>query len=525
MFSDKELADLEKQDVRGMEETNGPPPTLRYKPFPVGALPEPVRSFVSAAAAIGCDVSFVVLPLLASLASAIGNTWRILLKRGWSEPSVIWAAIIGESGTVKSPAVDLATKAIRDRQAEAMKQFETEKKEFLTKQLRYRVELAEWKRTRKERTTDPPVAPEAPVCERVWCEDFTVEALADRLSSAPRGLQVIRDELSGWLGSFGQYKGGRGGDVGHYLSMHGARNLLVDRKTGDRTTIYIPRAAVSICGGIQPRTLRRCLGAEHEENGLLARLLVAMPPRRRKRWTEAEVSEQLHENMAEVFAKLFELAPNFDDAGQPYPKVIRLGEKAKKAFVAFANEHGAEQYELTGSLASAWSKLEGYAARFALVIHFVRCVAGDSTLKAHGLIDEQSVASGVVLSRWFGHEARRVYEVLHESEGDTRERELYEWIAARGGSVTPGEVQAGIRRLRKPGAAKDALEALVGCGLGRWSAAPTGRAGGRPSTRFELVSGVSVNETPTDGTENGGIADADTTDGGDGSFDFGANVA
>ncbi|MCK4626637.1 MAG: DUF3987 domain-containing protein [Phycisphaerae bacterium] len=62
------------------------------------------------------------MPLLAALASAIGNTRRIQLKRGWSEPAILWAAIVGDSGTMKSPAMELALKPLRQRQGKAIKQ-------------------------------------------------------------------------------------------------------------------------------------------------------------------------------------------------------------------------------------------------------------------------------------------------------------------------------------------------------------------------------------------------------------------
>jgi len=69
---------------------------LQYRPFPVEALPEPVRGFVDAGArAIGCDPSFVALPLLAALASAVGNTRRLRLKRGWLVPPILWTSVVG----------------------------------------------------------------------------------------------------------------------------------------------------------------------------------------------------------------------------------------------------------------------------------------------------------------------------------------------------------------------------------------------------------------------------------------------
>lgn len=64
------------------------PGILHWKPFPVDALPEPVRRYVTACAkAIGCDESMIVLPLLAGLASAIGATRRIRRKHECRTPN------------------------------------------------------------------------------------------------------------------------------------------------------------------------------------------------------------------------------------------------------------------------------------------------------------------------------------------------------------------------------------------------------------------------------------------------------
>ena len=49
-----------------------------FQPFPTDALPEPAREFVCAVSeSSACDPSYVALPLLAVLASAIGNSRRI----------------------------------------------------------------------------------------------------------------------------------------------------------------------------------------------------------------------------------------------------------------------------------------------------------------------------------------------------------------------------------------------------------------------------------------------------------------
>jgi hypothetical protein len=88
-------------------------PLPPYQPFPSAALSEPLRAFTEqAAAALGCDPAYVALPVLTAVAGCIGNARRIRLKRTWSEPSVLWCGVVGESGTLKSPAQEAALDAL-----------------------------------------------------------------------------------------------------------------------------------------------------------------------------------------------------------------------------------------------------------------------------------------------------------------------------------------------------------------------------------------------------------------------------
>lgn len=490
-----------------------------WKPFPTHTLPEPVRGFViEGAAAIGCDESYIALPLLSALAAAIGNTRRIALNRVWPEGPNLWTAIVGESGTMKTPAFKLAMSAIRKAQARAFKEHDAALAEWEAQHLRYEAELTGWKREAAKGhgdAGDPPEEPIAPIARRYVVSDTTIEALAPILRGNPRGVLLARDELAGWLGSFDRYaKAGKAGaDSAHWLSMHNGEAMTVDRRTGIPPTIHVPSASVSITGGIQPGILARALGQEHHENGMAARLLFATPPRKVKRWTEAELSEKAEAAVALVFDRLFELTPEADDDGDDRPRLVRLSVEGKRAWVRFYNEHATEQVELSGDLAAAWSKLEGYAARLALVIHLVRVAAGDTTLRDPERVDEVSIAAGVALSRWFGNEARRVYAILSETEEDRKTRQLVEWIKRKGGSVTPRDVTKGMRAYRNdPEAAERALSALVAAGRGNWENETHGPKGGRPARRFRLVTTVTVTETPKNAEENLGYGDGDTGD-------------
>jgi hypothetical protein len=477
-----------------------------YRPFPVHALPRMLCDFVRAAArAMVCDASFLALPLLAALAAAIGSTRRVVLKRGWSEPAIVWVAIVGESGTTKTPAFKLVMRPIRDLQRQALQVYADETQRHETALAHYEKDLGQWKRAKGD--SDPPERPQQPQAVRYIVSDTTVEALAPLLLANARGLLLARDELHGWLGSFDRYAGGSGGgDSAHWLSVHNGESLIVDRKTGPTKTLFVPHAYVSVCGGIQPAILHRALGVEHRESGLAARLLLTCPPRRPKHWTDADIDPAAEADLARLLARLYELQPITGDDGQPAPGYVGMTGDAKRLWVDFYNQHGQEAADLSGELAAAWSKLEGYAARLALIVHFARWAAGDDSLQDAERIDADSMARAVTLAEWFKHEARRVYGVLAETDEQRDQRQLVEWIQRKGGTVTARDLQRGPRPYRVGNAAETALQELAKAGYGTWQDSPTNTDGGRPTRAFRLGDSGDGDETPFNPRETGVVS-------------------
>jgi DNA polymerase-1 len=475
-----------------------------YRPFPTEAMPQPVREYVvQAAAALGCDPAFVALPALAAAASAVGNSRVLRLKRTWSEPCVVWSAIVADSGTLKSPAFAKAVGHLQRVQKRLLDSYREQFKAF-------RAEYAAWERARKDAARgkggdlgDPPAEPRL---RRVVCGDTTIEKLALILEDSPRGTLAARDELSGWLGSFTRYKGRGGGtDLPNWLEMHRAGTVMVDRKTGDRPTLFIPRAAVSVTGGIQPGVLARALTADVLDAGLAARLLLAMPVKKPKRWTEAEVTPGVQRDYESLLERLLELElAEFE--GEAVPVALTLDPAAKELWVAFYDAWAQEQAAAEGELAAAFSKLEAYAARLALLHHVVTHVGlGTDDRRPVG---RASVEAGIALCRWFAGEARRIYGTVSESTEERDLRHLVEFVRGRGGRVSARDLQSSNSR-KYPSAdlATAALQALVDAGLGAWEDVPTTSAGGRPTKVFVLC----PTPDPTDGT-----ADEDGDDPGDG---------
>ena len=478
-------------------------PHRGWTPFPVDALPEPLRSFViEGATAIGCDPSMIAFPTICATAGAIGLSRCVRLRNSWREWSILWVAVIAESGTLKSPAFDLAMEPLRDLQAECFRDYESKMVEFESELLRYEADKADWKRKRKERG-DPPEKPTPPICDRFIVHDCTIEALAPILSDNPRGVLLARDELSGWLGSFNQYKQQRGGDGANWLEAHRAGQITIDRKTGVRV-IFVPHGGVSVVGTIQPYTLQTALTPEFFACGLAARLLLVAPPRRRKRWSEVDIADSTRQRYANVLRTLAQLMPDVDPKGCPRPCELGFTPEAKGLWIEFYNEFAEEQEEAVGALAAAFAKIEGYAARFALVLQLVQ----DPSAKSIG---RKSMAAGIDLARWVAREAERVYGLLSRSDEDREGALLVELISRRGGRITPRELQQASRRYRR--SIKDATNALgqlVENGAGRWVDQPPTCRGGRPTRFFELVNCANGDTTLTGAIVNGGFVDVDT---------------
>ncbi|MGC1276399.1 MAG: DUF3987 domain-containing protein [Planctomycetaceae bacterium] len=471
------LADAAPQwEPPAVDPADRPDADLAWGPFPTDTFPHPLVGYVRAsAAAIGCDESFVALPLLAAVAGAVGNARRVGIKRGWSEPAVVWAATIGESGSAKSPAFEKGTKPVSDRQKDARRE--------------HARAVAQWKSDHdawQEAGGDGPEPDEPPPCPALWIDDATIEAVGAILAENERGTLVTAEELAGWLGSFDAYRSGKGNDAAKWLRMFGGREVRIDRRTGTPKTLYLPFASVSVAGTIQPGILRKHLTAENRESGMASRLLFAWPSRRPIRFTEAEVSDDVTDAIADLFGRLYSLDLWTDSKGERKPGLVPLSHGAKDLFREFMNAHGQEHAEQTGDLAAAFSKLIGYAARFALLFALVRHATGENDGPTEE-VDATSMADAIRLARWFTGEAKRVYRLIDAGDAERERIDLTDWIRRKGGSVTPRDLQRGNARYKEPGKAEAALRDLAARGLVRSEVTQPGPAGGRPAETFSLT--------------------------------------
>jgi len=396
-------------------------------PFPVGAMPDGCRRLIEeAAAAIGCPPEFVGLPMLAVLSSAIGNSRVLRLKRGWEEGASIFAAVIADPGEKKTPALKVALEPAKKAQATLKDKYQRAEDEYKREQREYEVD----KKDAAKAGEPAPPPPQGPTMERTLVEDTTVERLVGIQAENPRGVVVVRDELSGWARAMDQYKqGGRGADRQFWLSAWSNSYVSVDRKSQPHPLI-VSRPFVALFGAIQPGVLPE-LG-DGREDGLLDRFQFAYPEAQLSGWTDAEISEKAESSYASLYGKLRELYMPTDEYGDPEPVRIHLSPDAKAVMVKAINELRREMHApgFPARLRGPWSKLEAYFARLMLILATAR--AADTGVAER--VETNDVLAAVVLLDYFKSHARRVYVGLHGDDPDERlAADIAEFLEQRDG--------------------------------------------------------------------------------------------
>jgi len=380
--------------------------------FPTEALPRTLRKFVEeAAASIGCPPAYLGVPMLATLASAIGNSRVLEVKTNYSESATLYTAIIGDPGSSKTPALNLATAPASKKQQELEREYREALAQYNRENRRWEDEIYE------DFTPDPP---QEPVYQRTVVQDITVEALTERLVDNPRGLLSNNDEISGWVRSMDQYKGGKGNDRQFWLSTWSNNPIFVDRK-GRKDPLMVPRSFVAIVGGIQPGILSEL--KNDREDGLLDRFLFSFPDPLPTRWSDTEISEETMAAYEGIYEGLYGFSVDTDENRNPSPRLVTFTPQAKRVFID-AYDSLSEEMEspdFPQHLKGPWSKMRSYLARISLIIGMARIAEMKNLgprilydlMPPEAVISESDVKAAVVLIEYFKSHACKVYTRLH----------------------------------------------------------------------------------------------------------------
>jgi len=446
---------------------------------PLQAMAGPLRRLVEEGAkSKQCPPDFVVVPLLVSVGAAIGNSRTLRLKSDWQESACLFAAVVADPGTAKTPAMALATRPVFNREEVLRQRYEEEMQE-------YDVESAQWDQGDKQNPKPP-----EPNMARALIDNATVEAIVEVLAANPRGVILLRDELSGWVDAMGSYKGGKGDDRQFFLSVWSGSPRTVDRKTRNKP-VFLKRPFLAVTGMIQPDVVQDMLREDRRDDGFVDRLLFACPDAAPpERWVETEVSFGAVEEVQKLFERLYGLEGVDGEPGE-----IRLEGGARGLWIKWYENHQEEARELPIRLRGAWSKMPSQCARLILIMHLSRWGAGEDVNP--GSVDAQSVAWGTAWAEFFKSHARRVHGILRESEEQKRLRKVVEWIRGKGnrGVTVTAVARSEVTGSKKHDVTREVLGTLVERGEGFWRKPERKASGQQGAEEFFLVS----NPTPRKG--------------------------
>src|SRR6516162_5896734 len=156
--------------------------------FPVEVLPTSLRAWLlRTARGAGVTPGHVAVPFLGIASSLIGTARRVRACRSWSEPMTMWVALIGFSGTGKTPSIDVTRRALslieRERKqkiAELQREHETRAQKAKAEKKRWEQAVAEAVEANLPTPSKPPSATEPGpfVAPRLCVSDSTIERIA-----------------------------------------------------------------------------------------------------------------------------------------------------------------------------------------------------------------------------------------------------------------------------------------------------------------------------------------------------------
>jgi len=443
------------------------------EPFPLDVLPCPAHELATTAAlSIGCPIDFVAVAIVAAASGLIGRSASLLVKPGYFESASLYLALVGTPSTGKSPALGAALAPVWSIAS-------------MLNQLG-RAEMDAWNET------DPKSRGEKPTLRRIVTTDPTTEALGPILARNPRGLIVAPDEMTKWVMSMDQYKGGKGGDRPFYLSAWKGEPVYIDRAKNMSEPIVVPHPFLTVAGGLTPGMLPELNEGKGRDDGFVARLLFCYPDPKRHRYSDRGIPDDVAKEWERMAQSLWDRAMR-EKNGKAVPHVVKWSPKAAAAWADWCNAHRAEQDadDFPEALEGPWGKLEAYAARLALVLHFMN-VASDTTRSRDGPPEPPELPRRILddaarLVLYFKSHARRVYAAIDGKliDGGENVRAMIRWVLRNDlGGFSTRDIDMNFHRFRDDDAAlADALGWMTSHNLIRPRSDPEAPNPGKPGRK------------------------------------------
>jgi len=289
--------------------------------------------------ATGHDPSGAIVSAVTAAASVIDDGYKLVVRpeSNWVVSARVWSFLCGEPSTGKSPAIRAATGHIKHM---------------------HNVLFQQWIDKCKSREKGEP-RPELPA---LYTSDSTVPALADALIANERGLLMLTEEMSSWIGAIdSSNKGDAAKNRGDWLQLRDGGPRQINRV--ERGAMLVPNWGVSVLAACTPGGLAKQM-KEMPEDGLIQRFIpciLAAP--------NLDAAGDARKALT-TWGRCLELAWEFTTS--PYPRHLTLSADARALFdkeVRVINELVIATEGFSPAYASHLGKHPGMLAEVALVFH------------------------------------------------------------------------------------------------------------------------------------------------------------
>jgi hypothetical protein len=400
--------------------------------MPMDFLPDAMRGWISDTSVRICvPVEYVGLPSVVSVGCLLGRCISIRPKRrdDWSVVSNLWGASIGGPGTLKSPAITAAMKPLRRLSRRAEGEYATAK---IAAAVQAEIRKARLDAIRKELAAAMKTGGDgdglrvelerllaeqaAPIKKRYVTNDSTTEKLGELLIENPRGLLLLRDELTGWLHAM--EKPGRESDRAFFLeAWEGIGAYEVDRI--GRGSLCVPSLTLSVYGGIQPDRLASffsgAMADGGDADGLLQRhQLVAWPDdpgewRNVDRFPDTKASDRAFRifERLDVMDAIGDFGAKAENDEIPF---VRFADDAQELFDEWRTKHmhqvRSKDLREAPGFASHLAKYPSLLPKLALIFHVVAVADGS---RQAGRVALDSARLAAAWCDFLEAHARKVY--------------------------------------------------------------------------------------------------------------------
>jgi Protein of unknown function (DUF3987) len=456
--------------------------------FPLDCLSEPLGAWVnrvSRGAAV--TPAHVAVPALGIASSLIGMARRVRATRSWLEPMTCWAAIVGASGTGKTPGIDTVKRPLAQIERNSREEIAKLQRTHESRVEAARAARAFWKRQVEDAIENGQAAPPMPadamdpgkfVAPRLYVSDGTIERFGELLQARPQGVLRLTDELSAMFMNMSRYSGGQ--DNEFWLECWNGNPYNVERIG---RTLHIDHLLIGVVGGMQPDKLAKSF--EGPADGMYARILFAWPPEPAYRKLSNEADE-VDPDICNALARLDRLAEFAD--GNLIRREIELSADALGGFDQFRQFAHAEKESADGHEREWLAKGPAHVLRLAGTLCLLDWAMRGGTMPPT-VVDIDHVEAAIRLVRdYFWPHARAALRQIGLSERHVNARRALRWIKARG----KAEVSREEIRREALGQRLDAdqtaslLEALERSGWVRELETTSTAKGGRPPLRWQV---------------------------------------